>query len=563
MLIKKKARTILVFLLLLIILLSLLPFNVLSETNPWSAYSKYIPTETPAVKRQLRGIWITTVKNLDWPSLEAKNIKNQSARIQKSKDELIAILDKAVEMNINAVFFQVSPEGDAFYKSNVVPWSRYLTGTFGKDPGFDPLTFAVHEAHARNLEFHAWFNPYRVSTDTTNTTISSLKVKKSVYQEHPNWVKTSANRFVVDPGIPDARKWVINRVMEVASNYDIDGIHFDDYFYYENYEGELKDQDTFKKYNNKQFTNIRDWRRNNTYLLVSELSKKIKTRKPWVKFGISPSAIWGNKRDGHSDGSNTHTSFTNFEKAFADTKKWVEKEIIDYIAPQVYFTFASPRAPYGEITSWWSKVCKGKKVHLYIGQALYKVNDDSDQYFNGDQGVLEFSRQIKFNIINPGIMGSILFRIKNINDSNKQQAVLALKNNLWSTKALVPVMPWKGGKAPSIPTQGNIVKTSKGLKLTWDDKYPKTAYYAIYRFNKGEKVDISSNESTKKLINTVRKFSNGKQEYLDTAANNPDDIFYVVTSLDRLHNESKGLVIHFCLYIEQASPLLRYLKDLS
>jgi len=158
------------------------------------------------------------------------------------------------------------------------------------------LEFAIEEAHKRNLELHAWFNPYRVSTNTSAATISSLKVEKSVYKEHPDWIRTAMNRFVVDPGIPEARQWVIDRVMEVVKKYDVDGVHFDDYFYYEQYVGELKDQDTYNKYNKGQFSNIGDFRRNNTYLLVKELSQKIRATKPWVKFALVLPAYGEQKR---------------------------------------------------------------------------------------------------------------------------------------------------------------------------------------------------------------------------------------------------------------------------
>ncbi len=529
--------------LVVIFLLTALPINALASVMPWDSYSRFIPSETPTAKRHLRGMWISTVINLDWPSAETRKIANDSERIRKSKAELTEILDKAVGMNLNAVFFQVSPEGDAFYKSNVVPWSRYLTGTFGKDPGFDPLAFAIEEAHKRNLEFHAWFNPYRVSMNTSDSTIASLNIPRSVYKEHPQWIKTSSDRFVVDPGIPEARNWVMDRVMEVVRSYDVDGVHFDDYFYYEKFEGELKDQSTFNKYNNGQFSNIGDWRRNNTYLLVSELSKRIRAAKSWVKFGISPSAVWGNKKDGHPDGSNTNSSFTNFNRCFADTKKWVEEELVDYIAPQVYFSYANSYVPYGEIASWWSNVCSGKKVSLYIGQALYKVNDDSDQYFKGENAVQEFARQLKFNISKPQITGSIMFRAKNFNDINKQQVVNAVRNDLWSAKALVPLMPWKGGKAPSSPVQGMVDVVSNGTRVSWADNSANTTYYAIYRFNKGEIIDINSDSSAKKLIGTVRKSSSSRHEFIDIQTSNPDNVFYVITSLDRLHNESTGLKI--------------------
>jgi uncharacterized lipoprotein YddW (UPF0748 family) len=506
-------------------------------------YTQYIPNDPPVVKRHLRAEWICTVANLDWPKKETRNIKDNSLRIQKSKEELLTILDKAVENNLNAVFFQVSPEGDAFHKSDIVNWSRYLTGTFGKDPGFDPLAFAIEEAHKRNLEIHAWFNPYRVSTDTTAATTASLNIEKSVYKEHPEWIKKSMDRYVVDPGIPGAREWVIDRVMEVVRNYDIDGVHFDDYFYYENYVGELKDQETYNKYNNGQFSNLGNWRRNNTYVLVKELSKKIRSTKSWVKFGISPAGVWGNKSDGHPDGSNTNSSFTNYDKSFADTKKWVEEELIDYIAPQIYFSFANPRASYGEVATWWANVVKGKKVHLYIGNALYKINDDTDQYFKGNNAVSEFSGQLKFNAAMPEIKGSILFRADNFNDSGKQQVVNVISNSLWAAKAMVPVMPWKGGKAPAAPSQGKLEADSRGLRLLWTDNDSNTTYYAIYRFNKGEKADITSDASAVKLIGTVRKSSSGRQEFIDTQIHDPNNVFYVVSTLDRLHNESEGLKI--------------------
>lgn len=516
--------------------------NIFAAANPWDAYSNFIPNETPVVKRQLRGTWISTVVNLDWPSAEAKKITNNEERIQKSKQELITILDKIVEMNMNAVFFQVSPEADAFYKSDIVPWSRYLTGTFGKDPGFDPLEFAIEEAHKRNLELHAWFNPYRVSMDMKDATKASLNIDKSVYKEHPEWIKSSMDRFVVDPGIPEARRWVIARVMEVVNNYDVDGVHFDDYFYYEKTVGELKDEDTYRKYNNGQFSNIGDFRRNNTYLLISELSKEIKKTKPWVKFGVSPAGTWGNKKDGLVNGSNTQASSTNYNNCFADTRKWVLDEIIDYIAPQIYFSFGYSRAAYGELATWWSEVCRGKNVHLYIGMALYKVNDSTDKYFTNNDGVPEFTRQLKFNTVKPEVMGDILFRVANLNDARKQPVVNTMKN-LRSTKALVPVMSWKGGSAPATPVNGKLDITSDKIRLTWTDNDSNTAYYAVYRFSVDENGDITSDASAKNLVSTVRKSANGVQEFIDTGLHDTEKVYYIVTALDRLHNESSGLTI--------------------
>ncbi|MDQ2087575.1 family 10 glycosylhydrolase [Herbivorax sp. ANBcel31] len=521
-----------------------LPLNVFAQPKPWTPYEEYIPEETPLVKRHLRAVWLTTVLNLDWPSVETRDIENSEERIQKSKEELVEMLDRAVELNMNAVFFQVSTEGDALYNSDIVPWSRYLTGTFGKDPGFDPLAFIIKEAHKRNLELHAWLNPYRVSMNTSASTIESLNIPKSIYRERPHLIKTSMNRFIVDPGVPESRKWVADRVKEILDNYDVDGIHFDDYFYYERHEGELNDDETFRKYNNGQFSNKGDWRRNNTYLLIKELSEMIQKSKPHVKFGISPGGVWGNKSDGLVDGSNTESGYTNYLRCFADTKKWVEEEIIDYIAPQIYFTFGNPRAPYGEVASWWSNLVKGRNVHLYIGQALYKVNDDADEYFVGANAVPEFTRQLKFNVAKPETNGTIMFRYKNLEDGKKQEMVNVIENDLWSSKTLVPVMPWKGGSPPKAPEVGKVEEVSDGVKISWHENDENTVYYAVYRFNTDENANIVSDESAAKLIGTVRRNDGEIQKFIDRSFKNLDDVFYVVTALDRLHNESTGLLLN-------------------
>lgn len=522
-----------------------LPFQAFAAA--WDPYLQYIPAFTPVTKSHLRGAWISTVVNLDWPSSGTKSITDTALRIQKSKEELIRLLDKAAALNMNAVFLQVRSTGDAIYKSDLVPWSRYLTGTFGKDPGFDPLQFAIEEAHKRNMELHAWFNPYRVSMDASDATKASLDIPKSVYREHPDWIRTANNRFVVDPGIPEARKWVEACVMEVVDKYDIDGVHFDDYFYYEAVNNEMGDDATFQKYNIGQFVKKADWRRNNTYLLVKELSSRIKAVKPWVKFGISPSAIWRNKKDDPA-GSNTNSSYTNYDKCYADTKKWVDEELIDYICPQIYFTYANPAAPYGELVSWWSNAVRGKNVHLYIGQALYRINEGTstnDKDFSIDNGIPEVTRQIKHNIVQPEVKGSVMFRMNNFFEAPKQAVTSGLLNDLWSAKVLVPVMRWKGGRAPAVPAGGTVGQDSAGIKLTWTDNDTETAYYAIYRYSSSEAIDINSDASANKLIATVRRTTQGLQQYTDSSGTGINGVVYVVTALDRLHNQSSGLSLSY------------------
>lgn len=542
---KAMLRQIIAAILLLAVISFSVPLNVYASS--WDPYLQYIPSYTPVVKSHLRAAWISTVVNLDWPTAKTRAITDDAQRIQKTKEELIRLLDKAVATNMNAVFLQVRGASDALYQSELVPWSRYLTGTYGKAPGFDPLQFAIDEAHKRNLELHAWFNPYRVSMDISEATKASLNISKSVYKEHPDWIKIANNRFVVDPGIPAARQWVEACVMEVVNKYDVDGIHFDDYFYYEAATNEMGDDTTFQSYNYGQFTSKADWRRNNTYLLIKELSSKISSAKSWVKFGVSPSSIWRNKKDDPA-GSNTYSSYTNYDKCYADTKKWVDEELIDYICPQIYFTYANPAAPYGELVNWWSNTVKNKNVHLYIGQALYRINEGNstnDKDFSIDNGVPEMTRQIKHNITNAEVKGSVMFRINHLFETPMQPVVSILQNDLWSTKALVPVMPWKDAIAPISPQKGTIRTVSNGTELTWSDNDISTTYFAIYRYSNSEVLNINSDESARKLITTVRKTSNGLQQFIDTSRSSPNGVVYVVTSLDRLHNESTPLKISY------------------
>jgi uncharacterized lipoprotein YddW (UPF0748 family) len=488
-------------------------------------------SEIPIKKNHLRAFWITSVYNLDWPSVNAKNTEDIDKRIEKTKSELIDLFDMAENKNFNAIFLQVSPQGDALYESQTVPWSKYLTGTFGKDPGFDPLEFAVEEAHKRNLEIHAWLNPYRVSTKNDDKTIKTLNIEQSVYKEHPDWIRKVNDSLMVDPGIPNVRDWIENRVLEIVKNYDIDGIHFDDYFYLNG----LQDNTTYEKYNNGQFNNIKDWRRNNTYLLIKEIKEAINKEKSWIKFGVSPFSVWQNKSTS-KEGSNTSSSYSNYNNEYADTKKWVEDELIDYIAPQVYFTFDNTTIPYATITSWWKDICKDKNVHLYIGQALYKVNEDSK--FK-EAGIDEFTNQLNYNIKTQDIYGSIFFRAKNIYDENRKD-VISNVENIFKSKALVPKMEWKGGKAPSSPKNASTYIDKNKKVLTWDTVNNAT-YYALYRFLKSEQPDLSLN-SGGIIFDTIRNNKNlSKTTYtLDT---DNENYYYIVTALDRLHNESSGSTI--------------------
>lgn len=499
-----------------------------NPAEPWAPYQKYLPDQAPQDKAHFRALWISTVSSLDWPKTKAVD---EASRLAQQK-ELTDLLDRACELNMNAVIFQVRSQSDALYPSQFAPWGACLTGTLGRDPGYDPLQFAIEQAHLRNLEFHAWFNPYRVSTSLSDSTVNALKAaEKSVFNTHPEWVKTSASRYVLDPGIPAARQWVEECVLEAVQNYDIDAVHFDDYFYYESDASPLEDDDAFAAYGG-EFQSKGDWRRNNTYLLVRELSEKLNAAKPYVKFGISPAGVWGNKSD-HPEGSDTRAGLPNYDAAYADTKRWVEEELIDYIAPQVYWSFGLKAAPFGTVASWWAQTVKGKNVALYIGEAAYKVNDaslqESDPLF-ASNGMEELARQLTFNLARPEISGSILFSARNLNGPEYR----LLPDALWKQKALVPVMDWKRGAKPRPPALEGVDFSQSGVTLRWTDTDPDTSYFAIYRFEAEETPDINK---PGRLLATLRK-TGAAQSFTDKSSPSRGST-YVVTSVGRLHQESE------------------------
>ncbi|GAA0375419.1 family 10 glycosylhydrolase [Paenibacillus motobuensis] len=296
------------------------------------SYVLVVNGEEMIPKRELRAAWIATVENIDWPAKGPFNAEQQRANF-------IAILDGLKEAGMNAIVMQVKPTADAFYPSKFAPWSKWLTGEQGKDPGYDPLAFMIEEAHKRNLEFHAWFNPYRASMEPD---VNSL-IPEHPLRQHEDWLLTYGGRLIMDPGIPDTQQYIIDSIMEVVQNYDIDAVHFDDYFYPYPVAGvNFPDDASYSKYGNGM--DREDWRRHNVDTLIQNLSKAIKAEKPYVQFGISPFGIWKNI-DSDPQGSDTRGT-ESYNAIYADTRKWVQEEWIDYIAPQIYWYFNYGPAAY-------------------------------------------------------------------------------------------------------------------------------------------------------------------------------------------------------------------------
>jgi uncharacterized lipoprotein YddW (UPF0748 family) len=306
-------------------------------------------------------MWIATVANTDWPS--APGLSPQAQR-----SELLDLLDLAVERGLNAVMFQVRPTADAFWPSPYEPWSAYLTGTQGQDPGWDPLGTAVREAHRRGLELHAWFNPYRVA----NSADPALLSPEHPARLHPEWTVAYGGKLYYNPGLPEVRRFVQDAMLDAVRRYPVDAVHWDDYFYPYPVAGQVFDDDAAYAAYGAGFPDRDAWRRHNTDQLVRETAARIKAIRPGTRFGISPFGVW---RNAATDplGSATTAGVQTYDDLHADTRGWVRREWIDYIVPQVYWNIGFAAADYAVLVPWWSDVVAGTRVQLYIGEALYKV----------------------------------------------------------------------------------------------------------------------------------------------------------------------------------------------
>lgn len=394
---------------------------------------------TPVVSQSspVRGVWITTAYGLDWPSQNIATDLDDEARIRLQKQDLINKLDNLVSLGINTLYFQAKPDGTALYRSVFLPWSAVLTGTMGKDPGYDPLAFVIEQAHLRGLKVHAWLNPYRITMDTSTKTVAALNSSgnaspASVYVLNPGWVRIAANRFVLDPGLPEVRQWVVNVVSELVSHYAIDGVQFDDYFYNETPDSRLNDDISWKRYGGA-FINRSDWRRDNTLQMIREVSGAIHTLRPGVVFGVSPSGIWRNAQD-DEHGSQTLGGNPAYDTVYADTRQWVQQGLLDYIAPQLYWSFSRDAASYDVLAHWWANTVRGTRTQLYIGVALYKVNQTTSapDWRTGD-GITELKRQLDLNDSLSGISGTILFRENFLHQPSAKNAVAYLRER-WARK---------------------------------------------------------------------------------------------------------------------------------
>ncbi|MHC0428619.1 glycoside hydrolase family 10 protein [Streptomyces sp. O3] len=354
------------------------------------------------VGREFRGMWLATVANRDWPSAPGLPAWEQRA-------ELLDFLDAAVRRRLNAVVFQVRPTADALWPSPCEPWAEYLTGEQGRDPGWDPLGTAVDEAHRRGLELHAWFNPYRIANHTDPTRL----VPEHPARTHPDWAVPYGGKLYYNPGLPEVRRFVQDAMLDAVRRYPVDAVHWDDYFYPYPVAGEHFDDDyAYARYGGA-FPDRAAWRRHNTDCLVREMAARIRVTRGGVRFGISPFGVW---RNAATDplGSDTRAGVETYDDLYADTRKWVTRNWIDYVVPQVYWNIGFPPADYARLVPWWAEVTRGTRVKLIIGEALYKAGDPAQP--EPWQDVAELSRHLTFADRYAQVRGHCFFSAKEVAD---------------------------------------------------------------------------------------------------------------------------------------------------
>lgn len=466
-----------------------------------------------ARKREMRGVWIATVANIDWPT------RNGISTVAQ-REELRDMLDELERANINTVIFQARPTSDAFYHSVFEPWSAYFTGKQGRrpEPFFDPLQFITEEAHKRCMEVHVWLNPYRL---LNNDALSGLD-KSHLYFQKPHLFVKYGGKYYFNPGLDETRNYLNQVVKDIVERYDIDAIHFDDYFYPYPVAGQdFPDQETFRR-NQRGFTNKNDWRRNNVTMVITELKQTIQSIKPWVEFGISPFGVWRNDNV-DTRGSATRAGIQNYDDLYADILMWLEKGLIDYVAPQLYWEIGKKNADYAVLVDWWTRNSYNKNV--YIGLYASGLTLRTEAAWKKPN---ELARQLRMNQHYPAVDGVIFYSAKPLL-KNPQGTLDSLSTHFYRYKALPPVNRNLQRSQAIQPEHVRIIKDDKEVIVTWDsveaEGKDKIAYYVVYCF-KGKKTGnledprniITLTTDNMVLLNKYKKFK-GHYTFVVTAVN--------------------------------------------
>lgn len=473
-------------------------------------------SQTPP-KREFRAAWVASVTNLDWPSSPGGSTAAQ-------KSSLIDIFNGLQAAGINAVIFQVRPECDALYASAIEPWSYWLTGSQGTAPGplWDPLQFAIEEAHKRGMELHAWFNPYRAERSAGNYTLAA----NHVVNQHPDWIlhfaasSGTAALNILNPGVPGVREHVARVVADIVRRYDVDGIHADDYFYpYPPQAITSQDDSTYTSYS-RGIADRGTWRRDNVNLLMKMITDSIAAIKPYVKFGMSPFGIWKN---GVPPGI---VGLDAYNQIYGDAIAWLQQRTVDYLTPQLYWKIGGSQ-DYAKLMPWWADSCFANNRHFYPGQIF------------GSYTAAELPNQLKLDRANPKVGGQVIFRAAML-VANQFGYADSLKKTYYTYPSLLPTMAWKDVVPPYMPRNLRYDKLSPAgtAALRWD--LPITApdgdsasRYAVYRFDHAPTLpgDLADARNMLAVV--------GERQYVPPTPASGGPFSYVVTALDRNYNESE------------------------
>ena len=421
---------------------------------------------------EFRAVWIATVENIDWPSKKGLTTDQQ-------KGEFIRLLDMHKRNGMNAVIMQIRPVADAFYPSRFEPWSEYLTGTQGLPPTpyYDPLQFMIDETHKRGMEFHAWMNPYRAVFNVNRSSVAPSHITRLF----PQWFVTYGSTKYFDPGIREVREHVTRVVRDLVERYDLDAIHFDDYFYPYHIPGkEFPDDSSYAKYGNG--TDRGDWRRSNVDTIIRMLGETIKSSNPRVKFGISPFGVWRNSSK-DPRGSASKAGVTNYDDLYADILLWLQKGWIDYVAPQLYWETTHKYVGFNMLLNWWANNTYGKQ--LYIGHGIYRALESRTGSWKNRN---EIPSQIKAVRANPNVQGSIYFSSATF-ARNPNGWCDSMRNNYYKYPALIPPMKWIDSIPPISPL--TEVLNEDQVRLYYRGAEPIKGF-AVYTLSPGETDDINN-----------------------------------------------------------------------
>ncbi len=478
-------------------------------------------------KNEFRAVWIATVVNIDWPRIASDSIEKQKA-------DFIEILDAYKKLNFNAVIVQIRPTADAFYPTEFAPWSRYLTNKEGQAPApfYDPLAWMIEQAHERGFEFHAWFNPFRA---TFNLKIETLSPTHDLFL-HPDWMIQYGEKYYYNPALPEVQAHLNKIIAEVVQNYDIDAVHFDDYFYPYKIVGEdFNDYESY--FQSKSLLSIEGWRRENVNTFVSQIHATVKKIKPWVQFGISPFGVWRNKSK-DPNGSETQTGQTNYDDLFADTKVWDENKWVDYMLPQLYWSIGNRLADYNTLLKWWAE--NTKNSNLYIGNGSYKIKNDADKRWNN---IMEIPNQIDSTRTYPNIQGNAFYNANSLVNKNIDVTDF-LKANQYKYPAIPYPVPNAKRQVAEKPVLKTIVLAPDGYQFVLQKTLTTPIRYVL--LYAAENAKLIDTENPSQLIDKV--FYKATRAKISILA--PNEILdknnaFAVSFIDFYGNESEKTIIEF------------------